>query len=124
MLTNGVDIIFIPRVANAIELFGDKFLNRVFTPDELRYARRRVPELAVRFAAKEAVSKALGVGMRVLSPYGIYWHDAEIIGDRKGKPLVRLNGRALQLSQELGLTQWAVSLTHERDYGIAFVTAM
>jgi holo-[acyl-carrier protein] synthase len=83
-----------------------------------------VPALAARFAAKEAVSKALGVGMRTLSQRGIAWHEAEVVRDASGKPAVRLHGRAAQIAQQLQLTQWSISLTHERDHAIAFVVAM
>ncbi len=90
----GVDLIEVPRVEQAIARFGERFLERVFTPTEMFYTRRRVPELAVRFAAKEAVSKALGVGMRMMSPYGIGWKDVEVLGDLRGRPAVVLHGRA------------------------------
>lgn len=124
MLTTGADILFIPRVTEAIERFGERYLQRIYTPSELAYCRGRVPELAVRFAAKEAVSKALGVGMRILASEGIYWHDAEIVNDSLGKPNVHLHGKALIRAQALGLTQWSVSLTHEREYAVAFVVAL
>ena len=124
MLTTGVDIIYVPRVERAVREFGERFLMRVYTPLERLYCRERIPELAVRFAAKEAVAKTLGVGMRILARDGIQWHEAEIIGDRRGKPLVRLHGAAASRAEELGLTQWAVSLTHEREYAVAFVVAM
>ncbi|MCS7056718.1 MAG: holo-ACP synthase [Thermoflexales bacterium] len=124
MLTTGVDIIHIPRVERAVSRYGARFLQRVFTPYELAYCRGRISELAARFAAKEAVSKALGVGMRILSPYGIGWHDAEVLNERSGKPIIRLHGRAASLANELHLAQWAISLTHEQEYAIAFVVAM
>ena len=124
MLSTGVDIIFIPRVERAVQQFGDRFLERVYTPLERLYCRERLPELAVRFAAKEAVSKALGVGMRILSHEGILWHEAEIVGDMRGKPLVRLHGGAAARAEELGLREWSISLSHERDYAIAIVVAM
>jgi holo-[acyl-carrier protein] synthase len=124
MLTTGADILHIPRVADALAKYGERFLQRVYTPQELNYCRRRLPELAVRFAAKEAISKALGVGMRIMSKEGIYWHDAEIVNDHLGKPLLKLHGKALLRAQALGLTQWSVSLTHEKDYAVAFVVAM
>ncbi len=124
MLTTGADILFIPRVTEAIERFGERYLQRIYTPGEIAYCRGRVPELAVRFAAKEAISKALGVGMRILAQDGIYWHDAEIVNDRLGKPNVQLHGKALVRAQALGLTQWSVSLTHEREYAVAFVVAL
>ena len=122
-LSVGVDIVEVPRIARALERWGERFLNRVYTPGEIAYCRGRVPELAVRFAAKEAVSKALGVGMRMLSRDGINWRDAEIVGDGRGKPLVRLYGRAAERANELGLTEWAVSLSHTREYAVAFVVA-
>ncbi|MCL5995643.1 MAG: holo-ACP synthase [Chloroflexi bacterium] len=124
MLATGVDIIYVPRVERAVKAFGDRFLMRVYTPLERLYCRERVPELAVRFAAKEAVAKALGVGMRILARDGIQWHEAEIIGDMRGKPMVRLHGWAAQRAEALGLTQWSVSLSHEREYAVALVVAM
>lgn len=124
MLTTGVDIIYVPRVERVVREFGDRFLERVYTPLERLYCRERIPELAVRFAAKEAVAKTLGVGMRILARDGIRWHDAEIVGDGRGKPMVRLSGWAAVRAEQLGLTQWAVSLSHEREYAIAFVVAM
>ena len=106
-----------------MERFGPRFLERVYTPAEIMVCRGRMPELAARFAAKEAVSKALGVGMRVLSYNGIYFRDVETLPDRFGKPHVVLHGRAASRAQELGLTEWAISLSHERDIAIAFVVA-
>jgi holo-[acyl-carrier protein] synthase len=123
MLTTGVDLIEIARIERALERYGDRFLERVFTRNEIFYCRGRVAELAARFAAKEAVSKALGVGMRVLAHDGIYWQDVEIVGDHRGKPIVRLSGRAAERAAELDLTEWAVSLSHTKELAIAFVVA-
>ncbi len=123
MLTSGVDLIEIARVQRALDRHGERFLARVFTPAEIAYARRRPAELAARFAAKEAVSKALGVGIRMMARGGIRWHEAEIIGDHRGKPLVRLHGRAAERAAELGLTEWSVSLSHTDEHAIAFVVA-
>jgi holo-[acyl-carrier protein] synthase len=123
MLTSGVDLIEIARVQRALDRHGERFLERVFTPAEIAYARRRPAELAARFAAKEAVSKALGVGMRMMARGGIRWHEAEIMGDHRGKPLVRLHGRAAARAAELGLTEWSVSLSHTAEHAIAFVVA-
>jgi holo-[acyl-carrier protein] synthase len=119
----GVDLVEVTRVERALARHGARFLERVFTPAEIVYCRGRAPELAARFAAKEAVSKALGVGMRMMSRDGIGWHDAEVIGDRRGKPLVRLYGRAAKLAETLELIEWAVSLSHTRDNAIAVVVA-
>jgi len=120
----GVDLIEVPRVEQAIARYGDRFLERVFTSTELFYTRGRVPELAVRFAAKEAVSKALGVGMRMLSPYGIGWREVEVLGDLRGRPAVILRGRAAEIAAGLGVREWAVSLSHTKEYAVAFVVAM
>ena len=123
MLTTGVDLVEIARVERALSRHGDRFLERVFTPAEVLYCRARPAELAARFAAKEAVAKALGVGMRMMARGGIGWREAEIVGDLRGKPLVRLHGRAAERAEELGLTEWAVSLSHTHEHAIAFVVA-
>ena len=114
----GVDIIEIERIEAVLRRHGQRFLKRVYTPAEQAYCRGRVPELAGRFAAKEAVSKALGTGLR-----GIAWQEMEILGDERGKPLVRLHGRAKARADELGLAEFTVSLSHSRDYAVAFVMA-
>jgi holo-[acyl-carrier protein] synthase len=124
MLTSGVDLIEIARIERLLARHGERFLERVFTPAEIAYSRRRPAELAARFAAKEAVSKALGVGMRLMAREGIRWHEAEIVGDHRGKPLIRLHGRAAERAEELGLTEWTVSLSHGREHAVAFVVAM
>ncbi|MDQ2806048.1 MAG: holo-ACP synthase [Chloroflexota bacterium] len=118
MLQCGVDVIEIPRIAAAIERWGRPILDRVWTPGEQQWCRGRVPELAVRFAAKEAISKTLGTGIR-----GIRWQEMEILSDRRGKPLVFLHGGAAARAEAIHLTRWAVSLTHGRDLAIAFVVA-
>lgn len=123
MLATGVDLIEIARIERALMRHGNHFLERVFTQNEILYSRGRTAELAARFAAKEAVSKALGVGMRVLARDGIRWKDVEVTGDHRGKPLVRLHGRAAERAAELGLTEWAVSLTHTGEHALAFVVA-
>jgi holo-[acyl-carrier protein] synthase len=115
----GVDVIEIERIEVVLRRHGQRFLQRVYTSREQAYCRGRVPELAVRFAAKEAISKALGTGMR-----GIAWREMEILCDERGKPLVRLHGRARARAKELGLSQFAISLSHSRDYALAFVLAV
>ena len=122
-LSVGVDLIELERIQQVLERHGIRFLDRVYTPDEVRLYRDRVPELAARFAAKEAVSKALGVGLRYLSSQGIGWHDVEVLSDSLGKPVVRLSGRAQALAEVQGLRQWAISLSHSREQAIAFVVA-
>ena len=114
----GVDLIEIDRIENAINRWGDRFLHRVWTDRELVYCRGRYPQLAARFAAKEAVSKALGTGIRT-----IVWRDIEVLPDRLGKPLVFLHGNAKERAAYLGLNNWAISLTHSRQLACAMVVA-
>jgi holo-[acyl-carrier protein] synthase len=123
MLSTGVDILHIPRIEKALARYGQRFLDRCFTQPEVLSCRGFAPEFAARYAAKEAVSKALGVGLRVMARNGIKFHDVEILPDRYGKPHVHLHGYAAQRAQELGLNEWAVSLTHEKEYAVAFVVA-
>lgn len=122
-LSVGVDLVELDRVRRIVTRYGDRFLARIYTPRELVLYRDRVPELAVRFAAKEAVSKALGVGLNHLSALGIGWQDVEVLPDPLGKPLVCLSGRAKALAEEQGLHEWAISLSHSRDFAMAFVVA-
>ena len=118
MLSAGVDIIEIERIQRAISRWDVRFLNKVYTLGELRLCRGRVPELAVRFAGKEAISKALGTGL-----VGVSWREMEILSDPRGKPLVRLHGRAKARAAELGLVDFAFSLSHSRQYAVASVVA-
>lgn len=118
MLSVGIDAVEIPRIRAAYERFGERFLDRVYTERERARYRGRVNELAARFAAKEAVSKALGTGL-----HGISWRDVEILPDPRGKPLVFLSGRARERAAFLGLTEFAISLTHTVDLAMAFVVA-
>jgi len=124
MLATGVDLVDISRIERLLHSFGEKFLARVYTPEEVLYSRGRPAELAARFAAKEAVAKALGVGVRILSPAGIGWHEVETLNETGGKPYVILHGRARALAEAQGLTEWAVSLSHDGGLAIAFVVAM
>ncbi len=114
----GVDAIEIERVRRALHRWETRFLERVYTEREVGFCRGRVPELAVRFAGKEAVSKALGTGM-----YGVSWREIEILPNRRGRPELYLHARALARAQALKLTDWAISLSHSRDTGLAFVVA-
>ena len=112
----GLDMVEIARIEGAIARWGTRFLRRVYTEAEIRYCRNRVPELAVRFAAKEAAMKALGTGIR-----GVGWREIEILTNQEGAPSVYLYGRARSRSEELGLNDLAVSLSHSREYAIASV---
>ncbi len=124
MLMTGVDILHVPRLAGALERHGQRFIQRVFTPGEIAYCQGRAAALAARFAAKEAVAKALGVGMRVISAQGIEWQDVEVINGTLGRPDLRLTGRAAELSQQLQLAHWSLSISHEQEYVVAFVVAL
>jgi holo-[acyl-carrier protein] synthase len=122
-LSVGVDLVELDRIRHVVERYGERFLVRVYTTNEIARYRKYVPELAARFAAKEAVSKALGVGLRHISRHGIGFHDVEVLPDRLGKPVVHLSGRAQALAEEQNLHEWAISLSHDHDYAIAFVVA-
>lgn len=115
----GVDAIEIERIRAVLDQYGTRFLNRVYTETEQARSRGRAEELAARFAAKEAVSKALGTGMR-----GVLWKDIEIVNDIRGKPLVHLHGNAQQRALDLGFSDIDISLTHSRNLAIAFVIAL
>ena len=118
MLSTGVDIIEIPRIRRVLELYGQRFLGRVFTPGEIAYCRGRPPNLAARFAAKEAAMKSLGTGVR-----GVGWKDIEVVRAPSGAPAIQLHGRALLRAQRLGMREISVSLSHSREYAVAFVVA-
>ncbi len=112
----GIDIVSIERVQRAVHRWGDRFLNRVFTPREQDECGTRAESLAARFAAKEAVLKALGTGLDA----GISWQDVEIVG-RGTAPQVVLARAAQERARALGITAWALSLSHEHGMAIAMV---
>ena len=112
----GVDIIEIERVAATLDRFGTRFLQRIYTEAEIAYCRGRAPQLAARFAAKEAVMKALGTGTR-----GIGWRDVEVTRRRSGQPDIALHGRAVERARAVGIDHVAVSLSHSRGYAVASV---
>ena len=113
----GVDIIEIARIERAVAHWGESFLHRVYTDLELRLCRKKLSSLAARFAGKEAVIKALGAKNK-----GISWREIEILSDSSGKPSVRLYGKAQNQANGLGLDNLVISLSHSREYAIAFVT--
>ena len=110
----GIDIVKVERIRAAIDRFGERFSNRVLTPSERRYVRGRPETFAGRWAAKEAVSKVLGLGVR-----GIGWKDIEVERLPTGQPAIRLHGRAEQRAAQLGMGRIALSITHESDYAVA-----
>jgi holo-[acyl-carrier protein] synthase len=115
-LSVGVDIIEIDRVAATLARFGDRFLQRIYTASEIAYCRGRAPQLAARFAAKEAVMKALGTGTR-----GVGWQEVEVTRKRSGEPGIALHGRAATRAEKLGIDHLALSLSHSRHYAVASV---
>ncbi len=116
MTTIGVDIIETERVAQSIDRFGDRFLNRVYTEQELAYCNGRISSLAARWAAKEAVGKALGTGIGDVS-----WQEIEVVNNAKQCPSIRLTGAAAKLAAQMDLAGFAISISHAKDYAVAFV---
>lgn len=121
MLRTGVDLIEIERINESVARFGARFLQRVFTPSERSICNARTESLAGRFAAKEAVAKALGTG---IWRGGVVWTDIEIQRAPNGEPLLLLHNAAAQRAAALGISQWSLSLTHDRTHAIAFVVGM
>ena len=117
----GVDIVEVERIAQAVARWGDRFLRRVFTPEELAYCQGNIPSLAARWAAKEAIVKALETGAW---REGIRWTDVEVLREGERPPKVRLHGAARRRAEEMGLRRWALSLSHSRTAAIAFVVAL
>jgi holo-[acyl-carrier protein] synthase len=121
----GIDIIEIHRVAGVWQRQGQRFLDRVYTPYEQQRCLQGAPRaqwerLAVRFAAKEAVMKALGTGWR----QGVRWRDIEIIHEQSGKPFVRLWGTTKELAIARGIGTIHISLSHNRAHAIANAIAL
>lgn len=118
MLRCGIDTLAIARVASGIERFGERFLNRFFTPDERADCDNQPHRLAARIAAKEAVSKALGTGIGA-----VRWKDIEIRSAPNGRPVLHLHGHAAAVAAELDLTEWDISLTHTDELATAMCVA-
>ena len=111
----GIDIIEIARIELAISRWQTSFLKRVYTSAEIEHYHK-MGSLATRFAAKEAVMKALGTGTK-----GLHWKDIEILSDSDGAPFVQLYGKAHHKSQEAGIRDFSISLSHSREYATAIV---
>jgi len=118
-LATGVDLIEIARIEEVIARHGKHYLERIFTPAELEYCGKRAESLAGRFAAKEAVAKALGSGIGDVS-----WKEIEILGGDQNGPILTLYGMAEHKAKELGLTNWSVSISHSQSHSVAFVVAI
>jgi len=117
-LRTGIDLVEIARISQAFERWGNRFLEKVFTPSEISLCRGRAEALAVHFAAKEAAMKALGTGA-----VGVGWRDIEVTYDLRGAPSLSLHNRAAARARELGLSNFAVSMSHSRDHATAVVVA-
>lgn len=114
-----MDIVEVDRIREAIDRHGVRFIGRIFTEIEQQECRGRIESLAARFAAKEAVSKALGCGIGEVG-----WLDIEVRGDENRAPHLYLSGAAKKKAKEKGLANWSVSLSHTENQAIAFVTAV
>jgi holo-[acyl-carrier protein] synthase len=118
-LRTGIDIVEIHRLEEINPAIRARFIQRVYTSLEQELARGSYPSLAGRFAAKEAVSKALGTGIGQ-----VHWQDIEIKRGPAGEPLLELHGRAKEVSDWLGLKTWSVSISHGREHAVAVAVAM
>jgi holo-[acyl-carrier protein] synthase len=116
----GVDLAEVPRIRAAIERYGRRFIERIYTPAEIAYVERkanRYERFAARFAAKEAGMKAIGTGWR----RGVRWQDFEVANLPSGKPTLRFHGQAARFAEALGVKSIALSLTHTAELGMAHV---
>ena len=116
----GIDIAEVPRIAQSIERFGDRFLQRIFTDGEIRYCQakaNRVERYAARFAAKEAAMKALGTGWN----HGVRWRDCEVVRKPGGRPTMMFHGKAGEFAARMGVKNIALSLTHTAEQAMAQV---
>ncbi|MGB7191768.1 MAG: holo-ACP synthase [Acidobacteriaceae bacterium] len=116
----GIDAVEIDRIARSIERYGERFLQRLFTPGEIAYCRRKknsAESFAARFAAKEAGAKALGTGIQ----QGITWTEIEVRRAPGQRPTLHFSGRAFQRAQQLGVRHVSLSLTHTQTLAFASV---
>ena len=119
----GSDLVSVGRIRQAARKFGERFTTRVFTERERRYCEARrdpYPCYAARFAAKEAVLKALGTGLAA----GSTWRDVEVISGKRGAPRVELYGRVALIARERGIQKFLITLSHDGSYAVAFVVAL
>ena len=120
IIGTGIDIAEVPRIRQAIERFGERFIQRIFTDSETRYCdskANRIERYAARFAAKEAAMKALGTGWN----HGVRWRDIEVARQPGSRPTIIFHGRAAEFAAKLGATHVALSLSHTEQQAIAQV---
>lgn len=120
IIGTGIDLAEVDRIRAAIERFGPRFTERIFTPGEIGYVERkanRFERYAARFAAKEAGMKAIGTGWR----RGVRWQDFEVVNLPSGRPTLKLHGVAARFAEQLGVRAVSLSLTHTSSVGMAFV---
>jgi len=118
-LRTGVDLIELERIESVIQRYGNRFLERVFTARELAEVGENTASLAARFAAKEAVAKALGTGIG-----DVGWQEIEVLRGPARQPKLHLSGQAADLAGKLRLNTWSLSLTHNQTQAIALVVAV
>jgi len=119
ILRTGIDILEIDRLDSVSPAIRRRFIQRVYTPAEREILGDENEALAGRFAAKEAVSKALGTGIG-----WVHWQDIEILDGRYGEPILNLYGNAVKIAERLALTTWSVSISHSRNHAVAVAVAM
>lgn len=117
-LRSGVDVVEVNRIDRAILRHGQRFFDRFYTSQELIDSDGQTPSLAARFAAKEAVAKALGTGIGEVA-----WKDIEVVAGPHREPTLRLHGQARELAHSMGLTDWAISLSHTEQHAVAVAVA-
>jgi len=118
MLRSGVDVVEVNRIDLAILRHGQRFFERFYTGQELIDSNGQTPALAARFAAKEAVAKALGTGIGQVA-----WKEIEVVNGPRREPQLRLHGQAQELADSMGLTDWAISLSHTEQHAVAVAVA-
>jgi len=119
LVSSGVDIVEVERIDRAIIRHGQRFFQRLYTSNELVDSGGRTPALAARFAAKEAVAKALGTGIG-----DVGWKEIEIIKGPHKEPMLHLSGRAEDIARELKITTWSISLSHTHKHAVAVAIAL
>lgn len=122
-ILHGVDLVEVARMGDALDRHGERLLRRLFTGPEIAYCERRRNRLesyAARFAAKEAMLKALGTGWG----QGVRWVEMEVAADAAGRPTLRLNGRVEALATARGVTDVVLSLAHTREHALASVICL